>query len=266
MNILSLSDYKTGLEDQHTITSVVDSKPHDLIIEREYNDGRPNYEWLYSQSETPAAWWCIDAHTNLLDHVTYAKHFDYVFCAQSWFVPLIQREIRGEAFYLPLCHSQTIEDLRETHTAFSGLHRDLPYTFVGNIRSSHVDRNRLVTLLKSHFGDEFLACSDTPEETLKLLRQSLTTFNCSINNDLNFRVFEALAMGASLITDDVPDVNHIQGLRQRITCYKKMSNLNYTTQQQDFSSTYRWIKKYHTITQRYRSMLRMIETGVQDEF
>lgn len=266
MTILSLSDYKTGLENDHEIISIVSSKPADLIIEREYNDGREKNDWLLENTPAKKAWWCIDAHTNLLDHVVYSKHFDYVFCAQSWFIPILQRETRAKVFYLPLCHSQTIEDLNQTIAELGDLPRDIMLSFVGNIRSAHVDRQRHLLALKKDMGDGLLICQAPPDEMLKIFRQSMSVFNCSINNDLNFRVFEAMAMGTIVITDNVTDLDSIKGLREMVTTYDKRSDLSDLEVFTSNVSVHDWIKDNHTVTHRYKSMLEMIQTGVQVEF
>lgn len=266
MTILSLSDYKTGLEDQHDIINIYSSKPTELIIEREYNDGREKNTWLLENTPAKRAWWCIDAHTNLLDHIVYSKQFDYVFCAQSWFVPILQRETSAQVFYLPLCHSQTVEDLRDTVVKLGDVSRELMLSFVGNIRSAHVDRQRHILRLKKEMGDNFLACTASPDEMLQIFRESMSVFNCSINNDLNFRVFEALAMNTPVITDEVTDLDSIKGLRAMVSTYDKLGDMSDLKTFTSDVSSYDWILDNHTVTHRYRSMLEMIQTGVQVEF
>src|SRR6185369_7412386 len=101
-------------DDLADVTDTVEKIKHfepDLLLEEEKNDGVSNFSSIYEELPgVPKAWWCIDAHCNLIDHVVYAKQFDYVFCAQSWFVPIIQKEVLNKVFYLPLCHTQTMTE------------------------------------------------------------------------------------------------------------------------------------------------------------
>lgn len=241
------------------VEKIRDFKP-DLIFEEEKNDGVSKFTQIYQQlPEVPKAWWMIDAHTNLIDHIVYAKQFDWVFCAQSWFIPLVKREIRGRVGYLPLCHTQTMTEYQEMLKL--PVKKDITFSFIGNIRSIHVDRERhVVQLLKMYPG--FFARQSDYAKTLWYLRRSRVTFNCSLNNDLNFRVFEALACQAEIVTDEVTDVNAIYGLRPLLALYDK---LNPEWKNLDLPDTFdgqTFIKSGHTLTHRMLQALEMIQLGV----
>lgn len=243
------------------VQTIKDFKP-DLLIEEEKNDGLAIYTNVYKELTTPRAYWVIDAHITLAEHINYAKQFDYVFCAQSWFVPHFQRETRARVYYLPLCHTQTIEEyLKMLETP---VERDIEFSFIGNIRSLHVERERFVHDFLKKLGNRFFARQSDYNKTLEYLRRSKLTFNCSLNNDLNFRVWEALACGAGIVTDHVTDTNNVKGLKYYLTLYDKMYP--------DFSAVERpvftygsedFIKNGHTMTHRMNQLVHMVETDTQ---
>ncbi|MGF7176651.1 glycosyltransferase family protein [Azospirillum doebereinerae] len=84
--------------------------------------------------------------------------------------------------------------------------RDIPpapthaLTFVGQIGAFHPYRRHVLTeVLRA--GLPLQTLRGTPEETADLYAASAITLNCSLNGDLNLRVFEALGSGGFLITD-----------------------------------------------------------------
>ena len=228
----------------------------ELIIEEEKNDGLSRFTELYGKLiGIPRALWLIDAHCNLIEHVVYAKQFDYIFCAQSWFVPIIKREVKGKVFFLPLCHTQTMTEYQQMLQ--TTVDRDVPFSFVGHIRSIHVDRRHYVARFLEVLPD-FLALASDYQATLTYLRRSQKTFNCSLNNDLNFRVWEALACGAEVITDRVTDVEQIKDLAKHLTLYDKMRPDWQHMDSKTESDGQNFIKSGHTLTHRYLQLIDMV--------
>lgn len=251
----------------------------DLIIEREFNDGIAKYSDVYKHLPYLKAYWAIDCHITLAEHINYAKQFDVVFLAQSWFIPLFESQVKGHCFYLPLCHTQTLTDLNKYLSESTPISpdvqvRDIPLSFVGNIRTLHPEREQYVMRLKELMGDDFLACQADYEQTLRLLRRSQATFNCSLNNDLNFRVWEALAMGTPIYTDDVTDIDKITGLREQLDVYPKLNpplSSFATVEEGDLiypivNNSISFIKSAHTLTHRYLQLIEMVKTGEQYEY
>lgn len=236
----------------------------DLIIEEEKNDGVSRFADLYKMfPKVTKAWWMIDAHCNLIEHVVYAKQFDYIFCAQSWFIPLFKHETKGRLFYLPLCHTQTATELAASPAADR---RDLGFSFIGSIRPIHVERRQLVREFLQKYGDYFFARKADHGKTLEYLRRSRLSFNCSLNNDLNFRVWEALACGAILLTDDVTDLDSIQGLREHLATYDKMHpDWNHLITGSKYNEGQQFAKD-HTYTHRYNQLIEMVGSGTQYEY
>ncbi|SRR6266571_5661336 len=232
----------------------------DLIWEEEKNDGVSVFTDIYKQfPDIPKAWWLIDGHCNLIDHIVYAKQFDYVFCAQSWFVPIVQREVKAKVFYLPLCHTQTMTGYQKMLQ--TPVKKDIYFSFIGNIRSIHVERREYISKFLAIYPNFFAVQSDY-EATLQYLRRSKATFNCSLNNDLNFRVWEALACDTVLITDGVTDIGSIKGLRDRVVTYDKLFP-DWTTDMPRDKDRVGFIKQGHTLTHRMLQMLDMVQLGEQ---
>lgn len=252
-----------GIDDYDRMIEHIKAFKPDLIIEEEKNDGKSIYTNVYKQLPgIPKAYWLIDGHCNLIDHVVYAKQFDYVFCAQSWFMPIIQREVLNRVFYLPLCHTQTMTEYQEMLK--TKVKKDIELSFIGNIRSIHVDRKKHVQKLLEMYPN-FFARQSNYEDTLKYLRRSKATFNCSLNNDLNFRVWEGLACGSLVVTDDVTDIDNIYGLRPLLTVYDKLLP-NWQSLDIPQMDGEAFIKGGHTLTHRMLQLIAMTEGGEQVEF
>lgn len=246
----------------------IESFKPDLLLEREFNDGKAIFTSLYKRLPTiPKAWWCVDLHCNLIHHVVYAKQFDFVFCGQSWFIPLLKNQVKAKLFYLPLCHTQTLTEYQEW-LAKPKPERTIELSFVGNIRSIHVDRNDYVVDFMKHMGDTFVAANQSYDLMLETLSKSKATFNCSLNDDLNFRVWEALATNTPLITDYVPDLEHVRNLKRYITRIyprKTEKRLLKALDQTHLNST-DFILKEHTITSRVNQLLWMLGSETQYVF
>lgn len=244
----------------------------DLIIEEEFNDGVSNYSQVYKLLPNfTKAWHCVDAHITLAEHINYAKQFDYVFLAQSWYVDLFKWQVKGKCFYLPLCHTQSMDEYCEMLK--TPVEKDIELSFVGNIRTLHVERQQHVFTLKDMLGDRFLACTANYENTLSILRRSKATFNCSLNNDLNFRVWEALACQTPILTDEVTDIftlsqNSIKNtLEQLVTVYDKMyPDFSVLQDMNSVEGAVNFIKSGHTLTHRYLQLIEMVLTGEQYEY
>ncbi|CAO3441225.1 glycosyltransferase family protein [Azospirillum endophyticum] len=73
-------------------------------------------------------------------------------------------------------------------------------TFVGQIGAFHPYRRHVLSEVV-RAGLPLQTLRGTPEEAADLYAASAITLNCSLNGDLNLRVFEALGAGGFLITD-----------------------------------------------------------------
>ena len=76
----------------------------------------------------------------------------------------------------------------------------LPLTFVGQVGAFHPYRRHVLEQVR-RAGHPLKIRHAAPEETADIQAASRITLNCSLNGDLNLRVFEALGAGAFLLTD-----------------------------------------------------------------
>ncbi|NOY77249.1 MAG: glycosyltransferase [Calditrichaeota bacterium] len=143
----------------------------------------------------PNAWWVIDTHLQYDYDREKAKLFDYVFAAQKDGAQrLLQDGIRN-VFWLPLAADPQI-------------HKKLParkeYTvsFVGHFAEG--PRNHLLKVIQANFNSVFIG-QKFFKEMAQIYSKSKIVFNRSLKNDINMRVFEAMATGSLLVTNDLSD-------------------------------------------------------------
>lgn len=121
---------------------------------------------------------CFDAI--ILDHTRHHAHFflEAGFDRVCW-IPALDYALRHRAIAPSSSH-------------------DL--TFVGQIGAFHPYRRHVLSAVV-RAGLPLQTLRGTPEEAADLYAASAITLNCSLNGDLNLRVFEALGAGGFLITD-----------------------------------------------------------------
>jgi len=77
---------------------------------------------------------------------------------------------------------------------------DLPLTFVGQVGQWHLRRASLCSALTAA-GLPLRLMQAPGEEASQIHARSRVSFNCSLNGDLNLRIFEVVASGGCLLTD-----------------------------------------------------------------
>lgn len=249
----------------------------DLVLEREFNDGLSKYPelvgWIgQNLPECKKAIWLIDSHCNLQWHLDYSPLFDYVFVAISRYQPIIAAHLKqigskAKCFWLPLCYPYSVNKIKRNKSR-------VPFdiVFVGRWGKWFDERTRLIELLKEEYGDKFFAITDycNMEE---YLRQGIISFNRSIADDMNFRVFETLANGLELVTNDVQDLHLIKSLDERINIYHNDQELLDMCDgilageiENDVIKSQIWVQNHHCLIHRHREILKMIKTGEQIQY
>lgn len=141
----------------------------------------------------PSAWWAIDTHLDLPWYLEKAPDFNQVFTAQRDGCERLRASGIKSVEWLPLACDP------EVHARFD-FPKQFDFCFVGHMfdgpRADHVK------LLQRHFPNHFVGqCFfEAMAETYSV---SKIVFNCSIRNDINMRVFEALSCGSLLVTNDL---------------------------------------------------------------
>jgi GT2 family glycosyltransferase len=184
----------TGLVNvQHFLPSQLPQVPRrgfDLYLN--IDDG---LEYTLPGDLRPCAWWAIDTHLNLEWCQARARDFDLVFAAQRDGTEQLQEAGISTACWLPLACDP---EMHRKHKA----RKKYNVGFVGHLFPG--PRADLLSLIQRHFSDTFVGQCFF-EEMAKTYSVSRLVFNRSIRNDINMRVFEAVACGSLLVTNDLSD-------------------------------------------------------------
>jgi len=126
-------------------------------------------------------------------HMAYAAAFDLMLVAQKDYLPLFEQEQLGnELEWFPLfCNPARDTD--------HGLERDVPVSFVGTVEGS-INKGRKLFLSDFKKRHPLFV---TQGNYVPIFNRSRIVLNQSAAGELNFRVFEAMACGAALLTEDV---------------------------------------------------------------
>ena len=141
------------------------------------------------------AYWAIDTHLDPAWHVEKARGFDLVFTAQRDGAEKLRRSGVRSATWLPLGCDPEIHGKHE-------IAKQYDVAFVGSVFPG--PRADLLNLIRRKYPNTFIGQCYF-EEMAKTYSAARTVFNRSIKNDVNMRVFEALASGSLLVTNDLSD-------------------------------------------------------------
>ena len=156
----------------------------------------------YGIEELPVCriYYAIDIHLNFFWQRHYGRLFDLVLVAQKDYVPLFE-SAGVPTYWLPSAvDGATFCDL--------GLPRIYDISFVGIVDpATRPKRAAAIEILRQRFG--LMVFGVTPAERLsatemaRVFSASKIVFNESVMGDVNFRVFEAMACGALLLTEHI---------------------------------------------------------------
>ncbi len=141
----------------------------------------------------PNAWWVIDTHLQYEKDLQKARLFDYVFAAQRDGAEKLRRDGIPHVFWLPLAADPSIH---------KKMNRPKKYdvAFVGHFAPG--PRNELLAVIRKNFENVFIG-QKFFTEMAQIYSESRIVFNRSLRNDVNMRVFEAVASGSLLVTNDL---------------------------------------------------------------
>jgi hypothetical protein len=143
----------------------------------------------------PCAWWAIDTHLDLDWYLAKAPDFDLTFTAQRDGAEQLRGAGVTAVHWLPLACDPEIHRRHEVP-------KSLDVCFVGNLFPG--ERSDLVRLIQRRFRDTFVG-QRFFDEMAQTYSASRIVFNRSLRNDINMRVFEALACGSLLLTNDLSE-------------------------------------------------------------
>lgn len=168
--------------------------------------------------EAPTVGYFIDSHLNLADHLGRAGQFDHVGVAHGQYVPAFtQRGI--PAFHLPCSADPDV--FRPM-----AVPRDREIVFIGNT-GVHPWRVELLEGLNGRFD----VYQDRAffERCAEAFGHGQIAFNCSLNGDLNMRVFETMAAGSLLVTDRLAPESGLESFftdREHLVLYETAEQLH----------------------------------------
>ncbi|HZW32277.1 MAG TPA: glycosyltransferase [Isosphaeraceae bacterium] len=143
----------------------------------------------------PCVWWAIDTHLNFAWCREKAARFDIVLAAQRDGAARLEAEGIAPASWLPLACDPEIHRRHEVEKVHD-------VAFVGNLFPG--PRTELIERLRRRFRSMFAGRAYF-EEMARIYSAARLVFNRSIKNDVNMRVFEAVACGWLLLTNDLVD-------------------------------------------------------------
>jgi DUF based on E. rectale Gene description (DUF3880)/Glycosyl transferases group 1 len=141
----------------------------------------------------PSAFWAIDTHLNFDRCLAQARTCDLTFAAQRDGAEALRRAGIRSAAWLPLACDPAIHCKHDVPKQYD-------FSFVGNLFPG--PRSDLLDRLRRRFPKHFIG-NCYFEEMARTYSASRAVFNRSIRNDVNMRVFEALACGSLLLTNDL---------------------------------------------------------------
>lgn len=217
----------------------------------------PGIEFL----DMPKIAYLIDVHVIPEYRLAMARHFDVVFLAQKAYVlPFREAGIR-HTYWMPLACWPPLHDLgpRERHY-------DVAY--VGGLSTEESDRRRvLMDGVAARFPNHRIGKA-WPEEMAQIYAESRIVANACINRDVNMRVFEALASGALLITDEAEGLEDLFEDRKHLVIYRNDAELpglidyylQHSEERERIAAAGReLVLREHTYTHRIRAIERQTE-------
>lgn len=254
--------------------SIKDFSPH-LVLEREFNDSQT---YLVSRQivalckelcpDCISATWLIDTHVILERHLAQAEFFDFAFLAIGRYLPDFEAKFPRRVFWLPLCYPSASQHIAPLQT----LRKELDIIFIGAFGSGHPERTKYLEGLTKIYGDSFLALT-TFENVAALIQKARVNFNCPAADEINFRIFETLAAGGTLVTKRVADLLNIQGLTERLAlyddffaCVEKIDAILEGSLSFDLKDNLEFIRSKHCMSHRIQSAVQMIENKQQQNF
>lgn len=144
----------------------------------------------------PSAFYAVDTHLKKPYRKIreQAAHYDFIFCAQKEGAEKLKKETGINAFWVPLgCDPAVHKNLN--------LNRRFDIAFVGTDGKNN-PRVELLKLLACKYPNSFIGRADY-RLMANLYGSAKIAFNYSIANDVNMRIFEAMACGTMMVTNRI---------------------------------------------------------------
>ena len=154
----------------------------------------------------PRAYWAIDTHLDFAARLRRSADCDLVFAAQRDGAERLRAAGIASAEWLPLACDPGVHRRHEVPGQYS-------VAFIGHIFPG--PRDELLQAIARTFPGHFIGQAFF-DEMARIYSASRVVFNRSLRNDINMRVFEALACGSMLVTNDLADNGQAELFRDRV--------------------------------------------------
>jgi len=210
----------------------------------------------------PAAWWVIDTHMDLDWALANAPRFDFVFAAQKDGAASLREAGVKTALWLPLACDPEIHGRKSVLPTYD-------VSFVGNLFPG--PRSELLEALQRRYEKMFVG-NRYLEKMAATYSASKIVFNRSLKNDVNMRVFEALASGSLLVTNDLAENGQRELFREgvELVTYADTDDLlekvayyleHDVERERIAASGLQAVMRRHTYLHRMQTILQTVERG-----
>jgi len=221
----------------------------DLIINVEPCD------FIISYPGKKSCFWEIDNHIHRGKDVDKYQKVDHVFVTQKAYLRLYPE---GKSGWLPLAADP------EKHRLFSDEPIEYDVGFLGN--DTYPRRRDLLDKIGAKYK-LLRSTSDPGEPYSRMLSRCRLLFNCSMDNDVNMRVFEAISIGRLLLTDKVEGMDDLFKDGEHYISYYDWQDLdnqiahylnNGSSREKIAKSGAAWIRANHTYQHRLEAILQVM--------
>ena len=168
--------------------------------------------------KAPKVAYIIDSHVSPELRLAMARHFDCVFMAHKAQLPFFKENGIENVHWMPLaCWPPLHEvDVQE---------RTCDVAYVGSFSIEEDDRRRVLLGRVAERFPNSIVGRRWPREMARIYAQSKIVVNACFNNDVNMRVFEALASGSLLITDPAEGLEELFTDGEHLVIYRNDEEL-----------------------------------------
>lgn len=149
----------------------------------------------------PSVFWVSDTHRQ---HIKWrfekSRKADILFTSQKNAFEQFKKEGKEKTFWLPHACDPELHYAGENDKKYD-------IGFIGNMSSkSHNYRAKLLNILQQKFKNTYFTNGHFLNDMAKIYSQCKIVFNCSLNNDINMRLFEGMCSGTLVVTDLIPNL------------------------------------------------------------
>lgn len=244
---------------RETILKTVSRFKPDILFE--IDGSRPLLFYDIEYLDVPKFWYTIDTHLHYNWHKHYAVLFDKVFCAQKNIAENFKQDY-PHIEWLPLYFKGNPQGFNEW------CNRSRKVSFVGTLNPKlNPERCSFFENLKKRIPELTAETGDF----VPIYTDSKIVINQSVNNDLNYRFFEAAGCGALLINDRlthsmddilIPDAEYlfyeygnVENCEEKI----KWALNNEKTAENMAKKAFVKIQKFHSISNRTETIIQCMQ-------